>query len=453
MIPILYDKSETAFTSSGLGFLSDCVSCTVTEELNGIFECEFEYPITGPLYPYLTEGNIIFATHDDTKAPQPFDIYSHSAPINGVVTYYAHHISYRLSNIIIGPNTYHNCAAAVGHLGQSTYMSNPFVYTTDIVKSADFTFDNPNSVRSFLTGEDNTLIKTYGGDLEFDKFNVKLLQRRGRDTDVEIRYGKNLQDITDNIDVSQSYNAIVPYWRRSDGTPLLIDTRYVYHDDGSGVIKAVALSMNDYFSTQPTKQAMEDKAQEILDTSYSWLPSREIEVDFVALWQLDEYKDFAPLERVNLGDTVKVFYPAIGVNAIQERVVKTVYNTLLDRYDEITLNQLPDSFGGIISETTTSEIKVSATDLISVVNAGIQLVQGKSGGNIYTETDANGKPLAFYFMDTADTSTAVNVIKLDENGFSYSTTGINGPYSALITMSAGAVTINGDLTVTGTIIN
>ena len=112
MIPILYDKSETAFTSGGLGFLSDCVSCTVTEELNGIFECEFEYPITGPLYSYLTEGNIIFATHDDTKAPQPFDIYSHSAPINGVVTYYAHHISYRLSNIIIGPNTYHTCAAA-----------------------------------------------------------------------------------------------------------------------------------------------------------------------------------------------------------------------------------------------------------------------------------------------------------------------------------------------------
>lgn len=56
-------------------------------------------------------------------------------------------------------------------------------------------------------------------------------------------------------------------------------------------------------------------------------------------------------------------------------------------------------------------------------------------------------------MDTADTSTAVNVIKLDENGFSYSTTGINGPYSALVTMSAGTVTINGDLTVTGTIIN
>ena len=233
----------------------------------------------------------------------------------------------------------------------------------------------------------------------------------------------------------------------------MIDSRYVYHDDGSGDVKAVALSMNDYFDKEPTKQAMEDKAQEILDTSYAWLPSREIEVDFVALWQTEEYKNYAPLERVNLGDTVKVIYPAIGVNAIQERVVKTVYNTLLDRYDEITLNKVPDTFGGIVSETTTTEIKISASDFVSLVNAGIDLVQGKSGGNIYTQTDANGKPLAFYFMDTADSSTAVKVVKLDENGFSYSGTGINGPFSALITMSAGAVTINGDLTVTGTIIN
>lgn len=451
MIPILYDKTETAFTSGGLGFLADCSRCIVTEELNGIFECEFDYPIMGPLYRYVTEDNIIFATHDDSKIPQPFDIYSHSAPINGIVTFYAHHISYRLSNIIIGPNTYHTCAAAVGHLGQSTYMSNPFTYSTNISKTADYTFENPNSVRSFINGEGNTLIGTYGGEVEFDKFNVTLWERRGRDTDVEIRYGKNLQDITDKVDNSETYNAIVPYYRRDDGTPLLIDSRYVYHDDGSGTVKAIALSMNDYFDTQPTKQDMEDKAQEILDTSYAWIAAREIEVNFVALWQTKEYENYAPLERVNLGDTVKVFYPAIGVNAIQEKVVKTVYNTLLDRYDEITLNQLPDTLGGIIQNTTTTEVNVKASDLISMVQAGIGLVQGKSGGHIYTETDSNNKPIAYYFMDTADTSTAVNVLKLDETGFSYSTSGINGTFSALMTMSSGQVTIDGDLIVTGTI--
>lgn len=453
MIPILYDSTETAFTSGGLGFLADCTSCTVTEELNGVFECVFNYPISGAYYPYLTEGNIVYVTHDDTGIPQPFDIYSHSAPIDGVVTFYAHHISYRLSNIIIGPNTYHNSAAAVAHLGQSTYMSNPFTYTTNISKTADYTFENPNSVRSFINGEGNTLISTYGGEVEFDKFTVTLWERRGRDTDIEIKYGKNLQDITDKIDTSETYNAIVPYYRREDGTPLLIDTRYVYHDDGTGVIKAIALSMNEYFNSQPTKQDMEDKAQELLDTSYAWIAAREIDVNFVALWQTEEYKDVAPLERVNLGDTVKVIYPAIGVNAIQERVVKTVYNTLLDRYDEITLNQLPETLGVLFTQQTEAQANITANEIVSAVSLAISLVQGKSGGNVYTETDSDGKPIAFYFLDTTNITTAVNVLKLDKTGFSYSTTGFSGAYSALLTMSAGNVTITGDLTVTGTINN
>ena len=47
MIPILYDYAERKFTTNGIGRLSDCISCTVTEERNGIYECEFKYPITG----------------------------------------------------------------------------------------------------------------------------------------------------------------------------------------------------------------------------------------------------------------------------------------------------------------------------------------------------------------------------------------------------------------------
>ena len=43
MIPILYLSDEVSFQSNGLGRLSDIISCSVTEERNGIFEVEFEY--------------------------------------------------------------------------------------------------------------------------------------------------------------------------------------------------------------------------------------------------------------------------------------------------------------------------------------------------------------------------------------------------------------------------
>ena len=47
MIPILFPATSTEWTTQGLGALSDAVSCTVTEERNGIFELEMQYPMSG----------------------------------------------------------------------------------------------------------------------------------------------------------------------------------------------------------------------------------------------------------------------------------------------------------------------------------------------------------------------------------------------------------------------
>ena len=87
MIPILYRPDEFFFLSNGLGRLTECSECTVTEERNGIFECEFKYPITGRFYDtMINDGGIVAVIHDDKHDIQPFDIYSYSAPIDGIVT-------------------------------------------------------------------------------------------------------------------------------------------------------------------------------------------------------------------------------------------------------------------------------------------------------------------------------------------------------------------------------
>lgn len=103
MIPILYDHYEKSFTSQGIGRLDECLSCQVTEQINGEYECTFEYPVTGKWFLQMVNyGGIIAAEHDHNGDLQPFDIYRYEAPIDGVVTFYAHHISYRLSNLIVG---------------------------------------------------------------------------------------------------------------------------------------------------------------------------------------------------------------------------------------------------------------------------------------------------------------------------------------------------------------
>ena len=131
MIPILFEKGTVDFTTQGIGRLVDCVSCTVTEERNGIYECQFTYPVSGEMYPLIQEGCIIGVIHDDVHDIQPFDIYGRSAPLNGVVTFYAHHISYRLGNIVLKPMSASSCAAALAAIPNQTYTECPFTFWTD----------------------------------------------------------------------------------------------------------------------------------------------------------------------------------------------------------------------------------------------------------------------------------------------------------------------------------
>lgn len=461
MIPILFDQSEKLFNSGGLAFLADCTSCVVTQERNGIFECEFIYPITGPKYDLIQEKAIIYVTHDDTGIPQPFDIYARSAPINGLVTFYAHHISYRLSNAVIMPFTATSCADAMEKIQANliTDRDDDFTFWTDKTTAGQYSKTVPSICRTTLGGEEGSLLDVYGrGDYVFDKFDVKLYRNKGQDTDVEIRYGKNMINIEHKVDNSSSYNAIVPYWYdEENGTLVTLPEGYVSHDDGTAYIVAIPYPMNDYFGTAPTVSAMRLKAQQLLDSSDAWVPSEGFSVDFVQLWQTEEYENYAPLQRVNLCDTVRVYYPELGVDAVKERVVKTVYNTLLDRYDEITLNELPTTLTGLTQEQINAETSgnVTAEGMAAAINLAIELVRGGLGGYIAMPADANGLPQLIYLLDHPDVEDAENVIRLGSDGISRSSNGIDGPFLPIVSMSgalSGPLTGNVTGNLTGNVI-
>lgn len=348
MIPILYEKDERLFRSEGIGRLVDCISCTVEEERNGTYECEFEYPVDGPMYKEILEHRIIFANHDETREGQPFDIYRRSEPIDGVVTYNAHHISYRLSEEVSMPFTASTSGMAMRQLSRSIVGGSAFTFSEDMDSSGSFSLTQPKSVRDILGGEEGSFLDSFGGgDFEFDKFKVTLHKNRGTDTGVEIRYGKNLVDFEHTVDVSETYDAIVPYWYQEDGGLVVLPERIIRHDGGT---RAAPYDMTEYFEEAPSESELRTAASNKFNSEKPWLPSEGYEINFAALWQTAEYAEFAPLQRVKLCDTVLVYYPAYGIDAVREKVVKVVYNVLLDRYDEIVLNKLPATFSGIIRE-------------------------------------------------------------------------------------------------------
>lgn len=365
MIPILYEKTETAFASNGLGRLVDCVSCIVTEERNGVYTCEFEYPITGALYSEILEGRIIAVTHDNTGDIQPFDIVRRSAPMDGIVSFYAEHISYRLSTVICSPFTASNCEQALANL--TTYAVGDgvgdFRFYTDKSVAADMTVTIPQSVKALLGGVEGSILDTYGtGEYLFDRFSVWFFLARGEDKGVQIRYGKNLSDLTQELDYTECYNGIVPYWKGTDadGHDLVVTLpEWVVYGTAQtydGRNRVVSYDMTSMFQNAPTVAELRAAATAQVTSLAAWLPTENLKVDFVLLWQTEEYEAYAPLQTVGLCDTVTVIYPELGITGTAAKVIRVVYNTLLDRYDSMELGDALPTFGDLIKSYTAQEI-------------------------------------------------------------------------------------------------
>lgn len=459
MIPILYASNETAFTSNGIGRLRDCISCTVTEQRNGKYECEFEYPITGKWYHSIQEGMYISCIHDDTKTRQPFIIYKRTVPVDGIVKFYCRHVSYLLNNIVVEPYTASDASSAISGIPIHSINTNPFTFWTDKTTSANFDLDQPVSARGVLGGVRGSVLDVYGGEYEFDHFTVKLYANRGVNAGATIRYGKNLADIEQDIDNGDTYDSIVPFWYQN-GDLLMLDEKII----GSTQAKPVVLDMSGYFQDKPTQAQLRAKANSYLTSNRPWVPKDNIKVNFVQLWQTDNYKDFAALQRVNLCDRVNVYYTLLGITAESVKVIKTVYNVLLERYDEMELGEAKSSFGQTLMKQTQEQIDALRQSMIttSVMQAAIdhatQLITGGLGGHVVYTLNADGEPEEILIMDTANVSTAVNVIRMNKNGIGFSTHGYAGPYTTAWTIdghfnadfiTAGA--INASLITTGTL--
>lgn len=479
MIPVLYNHAEKSFTSNGLGRLADCTSCIVTEERNGVFECEFKYPIFGRHYDEIAEGCIIFVTHDNSGVPQPFDIYKRSVPINGEVTFNAAHVSYRLGKCVLMPYTADSCASALAGIKDHCVPECEFAFVTDKSVTENFNLIAPTAAKSILCGVEGSILDVFGtGEYKFDKFSVLLYLHRGTDTDVQIRYGKNLVDMTDEIDSSGSYTAVVPYWQDAEtgsvkmlperivfaeDTPTYFDYwtdengRRISDEDGNEFefaysnIVAVTLDLTTEFETEPTDEQMRQKAQTSADAHK--LYTQSLTVDFVQLAQSEEYKNFAPLQELNLCDTCEVIY---NNKPVRVKVVRTEYDVLADRYTQIDLGDPPANYADVIMGEVVSTVP-TRKEVEGAIKTASDLIKGVNGGNVILRYQ-NGKPYEILIMDTDNVETAVNVLRINMNGIGFSSSGVDGIYSTAWTLDGKFVadfiqagTLSADLVRGGTI--
>lgn len=446
MIPILYSKAETvtqlvADKTNGVGRLADATSCKVQEDRNGAFTLSMTYPISGIHYADIVIGGCIKAKPNELADPQLFRIYHISKPLNGMVTIDAQHLSYDLSKAVVKPFSAKGITTVTSGMISNMIGGIGFSFSSDINNGdSQFTNDHPQSFRALLGGQEGSVLDVFGGEYEFNNEKVILHAHRGSDNGVVIRYGKNLTSVQQDENIESTYTAVYPYVLNSDQETIAGDLQTVV---STSEPKILALDLSSEFKEEdgtPTAAQINAKAQEYIKANNIGVPKVSLDVSFVQLWQTEEYKDIAPLERVSLCDTVTVKYEKLGVDATA-KVITTVYDVLAERYDSITLGDAKSSLASTIAAAPDrNEIqKQASSDLERAVTRATNLITGQKGGHVVIKSDANGKPQELLIMDTEDEATATKVWRWNLSGLGYSSKGINGEYGTAITQDGEIV--------------
>lgn len=339
IVPILFEADETEFKTFGIGILPDSAKCSVTEERNGIYELELEYPMNGVRFSELAENRIIYAKPSENASPQAFRIYKISEPISGLVTVNAEHISYQLNHIPVAPMTATSCVESFEKLKVNSLTENPFTFSTDKEIEKVYTTGEPKSARNILGGTEGSILQEFKGEYEFDNWDVYLWTHRGKDSGVTLRYGKNITDFERERDLTNMVTGVLPYWK-NDEHLIIGDISEVSSGKAPRKIETVDVSSeltSEEDGYVPTKAEVTQAGYDALQNkSYIGVSSVNFKISFVALWQTEEYKDIAPLERVGLCDTVTVVFEPLGIET-KAKVIRTEYDVLLERYNEIEI--------------------------------------------------------------------------------------------------------------------
>ncbi len=448
MIPILIDTDNTI-----LGNITDCTACTATEERNGIYEAKFTVPMQSDIYGKIQTGRFISAKPNDISNNQKFRIYKRfDDKIAKTTTFYCEHIRYKLAGIPVAPDTYSGTPASIlSDMLTSVNANTEFSAWSNISTVKDITMEIPSSAGAMLAGQKGSLLDTFGGEYEFDNYTVKLHQNRGQEKKTEIRYRKNLTGFTCTEDTTNTYTHVYPYYRNEDGVYVELDSKVITLANASNLpfVRCYFLDLSAEFDTPPTKAQLLAKTNAFINANDLDTISRHYKVSFVPLWQTEEYKNLAVLERCSLCDTVTVIHEKEKVKA---KIIKTVYDVLNERYISIEMGNAKSNF----AQTVTQQLK-QVDDNISSTKSFLQQsierqtkrITGNQGGYVVMNDDnQEGYPDEILIMNDLSIGAATKLWRANLSGIGYSSHGYTGPFELAMTMDGE---INASMITTGSL--
>lgn len=426
MIPVLYQSITEGQvpTNYGIGPLTDTLGCSVREVRNAEDELVLEYAASGIHAAEIAPLAIIKARPNYTDDPQLFEIYKVGKVLNGRFTVNARHISYRLSNRLITTGTANSCVAACSLLNA---QAGAFTISTDKTSVGAFRISEPASVRSYFGGKAGSLLDVYGGEWKYDNFTCQLLNARGMDRGVTIRYGKNLTQLSQEISIENLATAILPFYKDPDGNV----TTGAKVPTGLTLSPARELAVD--FSQDVDPDSGTPIVTQLANLAARYIANNNFTVAFNSI-TLDYQQLEGLTERVDLCDTVKIYFDALGITATA-KCVATTWDVLAERYTACTFGNARANIADTIA-TQTKELRQTASRsfLAESVSRATALISGNLGGYVVLhDSDGDGEPDEILIMDTPSITTSTKIWRWNKAGLGYSSNGYAGPFGTAIT--------------------
>ncbi|MDY8166155.1 phage tail spike protein [Bacillus thuringiensis] len=376
----LYKPDETDFLHNGIGILSDAVhEATVQEDLNGVYVLSFKYPLFSPHGLDIKGQSLIQVPTPD--GDQLFRVANPSASM-GILSVFCYHVFYDLiDNFLEDTNIVGKTGiGALTQLKGALQYPSRFNFFSDIGKLNNARLVRMNPIEALLdTSKDNCFLNRWGGELKRDNFLVNILEKRGMDRGVKIQHKKDLLGYEASVDWQSPITKIMPIG--FDG--LLLPEKYVTSANVDKYInpkiKTVAFenvkaAIGEYAADEdaiPLKDAYEllrQKARAMFEIDRVDQPLASYKVSFQELSQTEEYKNFAVLQSVYMGDTVTVQHDEDGIY-IQAKVISYKYDPVKERYIDITLGNFKDSFTSKTNKI--DKIQDEVLNITTDINVGL----------------------------------------------------------------------------------
>lgn len=216
---------------------------------------------------------------------------------------------------------------------------------SDITKRTTAYYEYKNLIEAINGDDDNSFINRWGGEILFNNYEITINERVGGDYGVTLQYGKNIQKngIAESVDMTGIVTRIYPkayngYKLSGSGyvdSPLL---------NSYPIVKVATISFEDVKMAEDAQEGDEENgvticnSQAELDTALRNKcseqfsagidkPSVNITADMVLLQNTRQYKNYAVLEQVSLGDTIHCRHTKLGITT-DARVISLKYDSI-----------------------------------------------------------------------------------------------------------------------------